>query len=111
MAELELKIRSPRPRSRSTAFNVDKLRDRETQIEFRRQLSVSGGTGQGTCGDWEALRNCLTSAARQVLGVAASGRQRRNLPPEVADLINRRRHARLTGDGRVSHEVSRLGVG
>ena len=98
VAELDLKIRSPRPRSRSTAFNVDRLRDRETQNEFRRRLSVPGGAGRETCGDWEALRNRLTSAARQTLGVAVSGRRRWTLPPEVADLVNRRRHARLTGD-------------
>ena len=98
VAELELKIRSPRPRSRSSAFNVDKLRDRETRIEFCRRLSGSGDPGRETCGDWEALRNRLTSAARQTLGVAAPGRRRRTLPPDVADLVNRRRHARLAGD-------------
>ncbi len=98
MAELELKIRSPRPRSRSTAFNVDRLRDRETQNESRRRLSVFDGAGRETCGDLEALHKRITSAARQTLGVAVSGRRRWTLPSEVADLVNRRRHARLTGD-------------
>ncbi len=69
-----------------------------TQIEFRRRLSVLVGAGRETCGDWEVLRNRMTSATRQTLGIAVTRRRWWTLSPSLADFVNRRRHARLTGD-------------
>ena len=55
------------------------------KIKFCQHIQESGeSAGPEACGDWESFRDRITSAAHDTIG--------------VADLINRRRQARLNGD-------------
>ena len=55
-------------------------------------------TGAADDGSWESFRDRLTSEAHETLGIAASQRQQSSLPPQFADLVNRRRSERLNRD-------------
>ena len=55
-------------------------------------------TGRADAGSWKSFRDRLTSGAHETLGTAASQRRQSSLPPQFADLVNRRRGERLNRD-------------
>ena len=92
-------MRSKRRSSRNLAFDTEKLRDEAVLEKFCQHIHESGvSAGPEACGDWESFRDRITAAAHDSVGLVAPQRRGGGLPPDVADLVNRRRQARLNGD-------------
>ena len=80
-------------------FDIGKLRDESTVEEFHRGFQRSGVlAGAADAGSWDSFRDRLISAVHETLGIAASQGRQSSLPPEFADLVNRRRGERLNRD-------------
>ena len=100
VAELHLRIRSTRTPSGTSSFNVECLRDPEVQKKFQHRLAdLAADTSLGSrSGEWESLRDLIKTAAQETIGFVPRKKHQKHLPPEIADLINLRRRARLDGD-------------
>ena len=100
VAELHLRIRSTRTPSGNSSYNVELLRDPEVQKKFQRNLAdlAADTSSRSRPGDWESLRDLIKTAAQNTIGSAPRKKHHKHLPPEIADLINLRRRARLCGN-------------
>ena len=100
VAELHLRIRSTRTPSGNSSFNVERLRDPEVQKKFQHQLADLAADASLTSrfGNWESLRDRIKTAAQHTIGPTSRKKHHKHLAPEIADLINLRRRARLNGD-------------
>ena len=98
-AELQIRIRSGRPKSRRPRINFAGLKDENKAKEFRSRYVPIAGPGS-PCEDpsWESFRDGLIKTARETLGVVTSQKRSGPLSPDAIALINRRRNARLSGD-------------
>ena len=100
VGELQIRLRSKRPSSRSPALNIAGLTNNDKVMELRnRHRSVGGPDDRRRAStSLESFRDRLTTVVHRVLGVAVPGRRRSPLPPEAIALIGRLRNARLNRD-------------
>ena len=102
VAELQIRLRSNRPKSQSPKINFAGLKDKAKVKELRRRYDPGAGPdSKDTDPSWETFRDRLIDAARDTLGSEVRRGRGDSLPPEAIDLINRRRKARLDGDSTV----------